>query len=63
VAVSNQDFVITRIFDAPRDLVWKAFTDPERMKQWWGPKGLTVIAAKMDLRPAGAVGLHQFVLR
>jgi len=54
VAVSNQDFVITRIFDAPRDLVWKAFTDPERMKQWWGPKGRTVIAAKMDLRPGGS---------
>lgn len=54
MAVSNQDFVITRIFDAPRDLVWKAFTDPERMKQWWGPKGFTVIAAKMDLRPGGS---------
>jgi uncharacterized protein YndB with AHSA1/START domain len=33
--------------------VWKAFTDPERMKQWWGPKGFTVIASKMDLRPGG----------
>jgi uncharacterized protein YndB with AHSA1/START domain len=53
VAVSNQDFVITRIFDAPRDLVWKAFTDPQHMKQWWGPKGFTVIASKMDLRPGG----------
>jgi uncharacterized protein YndB with AHSA1/START domain len=53
VAVNNQDFVITRIFDAPRDLVWKAFTDPEQMKQWWGPKGFTVIASKMGLRPGG----------
>ena len=53
MAVSNQDFVITRIFDAPRDLVWKAFTDPQHMKQWWGPKGFTVIASKMDLRPGG----------
>jgi uncharacterized protein YndB with AHSA1/START domain len=49
----NTDFVISRTFEAPRDLVWKAFTEPERMKQWWGPKGFTVIASKMDLRPGG----------
>jgi uncharacterized protein YndB with AHSA1/START domain len=47
------DFVISRVFDAPRDLVWKAFTDPDHMKQWWGPKGFTVIQSKMDLRPGG----------
>ena len=47
------DFVISRVFDAPRDLVWKALTEPERMKQWWGPKGFTVIASKMDLRVGG----------
>lgn len=51
---TSKDFVISRVFDAPRDLVWKAFTDPEHMKQWWGPKGFTVIAAKMDLRPGGS---------
>lgn len=50
---SGEDFVITRVFAAPRDLVFAAFTDPERMKQWWGPKGFTVIASKMDLRPGG----------
>jgi uncharacterized protein YndB with AHSA1/START domain len=48
------DFIISRIFDAPRDLVWKAFTEPERMKQWWGPKGFTVIVSKMDLRAGGS---------
>jgi uncharacterized protein YndB with AHSA1/START domain len=47
------DFMISRVFDAPRDLVWKCFTDPECMKQWWGPKGFTVIASRMDLRPGG----------
>ena len=47
------EFVISRTFNAPRELVWKAFTDPEEMKQWWGPKGFTVIASKMDLRPGG----------
>jgi uncharacterized protein YndB with AHSA1/START domain len=48
-----KEFVISRVLDAPRDLVWKAFTDPERMKQWWGPKGFTVIHSKMDLRVGG----------
>jgi uncharacterized protein YndB with AHSA1/START domain len=50
---TNPDFVISRVFDAPRELVWHAFTDPEHMKQWWGPKGFTVIASKMDLRVGG----------
>jgi uncharacterized protein YndB with AHSA1/START domain len=49
----TSDFVISRVFDAPRDLVWKCFTDPEHMKQWWGPKGITVPVATMDLRPGG----------
>ncbi len=50
---SSKDFVISRVFDAPRDLLWKCFTEPERMKQWWGPKGVKVVKAKMDLRPGG----------
>jgi uncharacterized protein YndB with AHSA1/START domain len=49
----GDDFVISRVFDAPRDLLWKCFTEPERMKQWWGPKGVKVIASKMDLRVGG----------
>jgi uncharacterized protein YndB with AHSA1/START domain len=49
----SKNFVMSRVFDAPRDLVWQCFTDPERMKQWWGPKGVTVIASKMDLRVGG----------
>ncbi len=47
------DFVISRVFEAPRELLWECFTDPARMKQWWGPKGATVVAAKMDLRSGG----------
>jgi len=46
-------FVFSRVFDAPRDLVWRCFTDPEHMRQWWGPKGLKVLASKMDLRVGG----------
>ena len=50
----GKDFVISRVLDAPRDLVWKCFTDPERMKQWWGPKGVKVRKSKMDLRAGGS---------
>jgi uncharacterized protein YndB with AHSA1/START domain len=46
-------FVFSHTLDAPRDLVWRAFTDPERMKQWWGPKGFPVVSSSMDLRPGG----------
>jgi uncharacterized protein YndB with AHSA1/START domain len=49
-----EEFVITRVFDAPRDLVWKAFTEPQRLKEWWGPKGVTIVESKMDLRPGGS---------
>jgi len=49
----DKDFVMSRAFDAPRDLVWQCFTDPERMKEWWGPKGCKVVASKMDLRVGG----------
>jgi uncharacterized protein YndB with AHSA1/START domain len=54
------EFVISRVFDAPRDLVWKAFTDPERMKHWWGPKGFTVRYSKIDFRPGG---VYHYCLR
>jgi uncharacterized protein YndB with AHSA1/START domain len=47
------DFVISREFDAPRDLVFKAWTEPERLAQWWGPKGFTMKSANVDLRPGG----------
>jgi uncharacterized protein YndB with AHSA1/START domain len=47
------EFVMSRVFDAPRDFLWKCFTDPELMRQWWGPKGFKVLSSKMDLRPGG----------
>lgn len=53
MSTPGKDFVLSRVFDAPRDLVWQAFTQPERMKEWWGPKGLTVVKSRMDLRPGG----------
>jgi len=53
VGKPEQDFVITRVFDAPRELVWRAFTQPEHLTQWWGPKGFTMQVANLDLRPGG----------
>lgn len=46
--------VITRFFEAPRDLVWQAWTDPAHMAQWFGPKGFANTVCQMDLRPGGA---------
>jgi uncharacterized protein YndB with AHSA1/START domain len=45
--------VVTRVFDAPRELVWKGWTDPKYVMQWWGPKGFTVPVCKMDFRVGG----------
>lgn len=50
---SDREIVITRVFDAPRDLVWQAWTDPAHIAQWWGPKGFTTRVDEMDLRPGG----------
>lgn len=47
-------FVISRVFKAPRGLVWKAWTERDRMMRWFGPKGFTMRAATLDLRPGGA---------
>jgi len=48
-----ENLEITRIFDAPRELVWKAWTDPEIVTKWWGPKGFTSPACKIDFRVGG----------
>lgn len=49
----KQEIVITREFDAPRELVFKVVTDPELLPQWWGPRYLSTIVDKMDVRPGG----------
>lgn len=51
---SDREFVITRVFDAPRELVWQAWTDPARMAQWWGPRTFTNPVCELDVRPGGA---------
>jgi uncharacterized protein YndB with AHSA1/START domain len=49
----KQAIVIVRVFNVPRELVWKAWTDPEHFKQWWGPKDFTSPFCEMDFRVGG----------
>src|SRR6201994_3795584 len=49
----TERMTVTRVFDAPRELVWKAWTDPKYVMQWWGPKGCTAPVCKMDFRVGG----------
>ena len=51
----TKPFVISRVVDAPRDKVWRAWTEAERLKQWWGPKGFVVTQLKLDLKPGGTM--------
>lgn len=53
VQEADRALVITRVFDAPREMVWKAWTEPKRMMQWWGPKGFTAPVCKIDFRVGG----------
>jgi len=49
----TERMIVTRVFDAPRELVWKAWTDPKYVMQWWGPKGFTAPVCKIDFRVGG----------
>ena len=57
---SDREIVSERVFDAPRDLVFAAYTDPELIPRWWGPRGTTTIVEEMDVRPGGE---WRFLLR
>jgi uncharacterized protein YndB with AHSA1/START domain len=52
-ASTQQEVVITRVFDAPRELVWKAWTEPDQVMRWWGPKGFISPACEIDFRVGG----------
>jgi uncharacterized protein YndB with AHSA1/START domain len=54
----DRELVITRVFDAPRSLVFKAWTEPEHLVHWLGPQGFTGAIVKMDVRPGGAYRFH-----
>lgn len=50
-----RELTITRIYDAPRKLVWKAWTDPKILQRWWGPNGVTNPVCEWDARPGGRI--------
>jgi uncharacterized protein YndB with AHSA1/START domain len=52
---TEREIVITRVFDAPRELVFRAWTEPEHLARWWGPIGFTLPYCTIDLRPGGVI--------
>jgi uncharacterized protein YndB with AHSA1/START domain len=55
-SVSAREIAITRVYDAPREEVWKAWTEPDRLAAWWGKRGWNAVPSSitMDVRPGGA---------
>ena len=58
VPKEGHELVLTRVFDAPRELVFKAWTDAKRVAQWWGPHQFTNPVCELDARPGGAIRIH-----
>jgi len=50
---ADREIVATRVFDAPRELVFEMWTDPKHVVEWWGPNGFTNTIHEMDVRPGG----------
>jgi len=53
VTTSDREIVLSRVFDAPRAIVWKAYTDADRLAHWWGPRGFTTRTSSMNVQPGG----------
>ena len=51
--MTDRELIIDRVFDAPRPLVFKVWTEPEHVAQWWGPRGFTITTHEMAVRPGG----------
>jgi uncharacterized protein YndB with AHSA1/START domain len=52
-STADREIVMTRVFDAPRELVWQAMTDAKHVVHWWGPRGFSTTIEEMDVRPGG----------
>jgi uncharacterized protein YndB with AHSA1/START domain len=52
-SAADREILITRTFDAPRELIWEAWTNPKHVVNWWGPRGFTTTIEEMDVRPGG----------
>lgn len=53
-ANSDREFILTRLLDAPRELVFDVWTKPEHIVSWWGPTGFTTTSQEMDVKPGGS---------
>lgn len=51
--IAARELILTRVFDAPRELVFDAWTDPKHVAEWWGPRGYTITLTEMDVRTGG----------
>ena len=55
VKLAECDVTVTRVFDAPRDLVFRMWTDPAHLMRWWGPRGYTNPVCELDVRVGGSI--------
>jgi uncharacterized protein YndB with AHSA1/START domain len=60
LSTMQSDFVISRTFDAPRDLMWRSWTESDRLARWFGPKGVPIVHSNNDLRPGG---IYHYAMR
>jgi len=58
VPPEHRELTLVRVYDAPRALVFKAFTDPAHLARWWGPHGFTTPICEFDARPGGTLRIH-----
>jgi len=54
---TNRELTLTRVLEAPRERVFKAWTDPKLLMQWWGPRGFSTPVAELDVQPGGALNI------
>jgi len=54
-SAADREIVATRVIDAPRAMVWKVWTEPDHVKNWWGPDGFTNTSERMEVRPGGVL--------
>ncbi len=58
IGKAKQELILERTFDAPRELVFRVWTDPKHLAKWWGPKDYTNPVCELDLRPGGAIRIE-----
>ncbi|AZU62586.1 SRPBCC family protein [Neobacillus mesonae] len=60
VEVEGKEILVKRVFYASRDLIWKAWTQPEHLKNWWGPKGFSITTSEFEMKPGG---IWRFIMK